>query len=103
MLFENASEVTEVYKYEYINSLSKEKEIITRANDINIGNQLSMLLHGYIMQQFSSNVKEEDIVAVDEPPESTATDTANLTDTSATVPLGKSKKDKEKALYKGEL
>ena len=61
-----------------------------------------MLLHGYIMQQFN-NVKEEDIVAVDEPPESNATDTANLTDTSATAPLGKSKKDKEKALLKGEL
>jgi len=54
------------------------------------------------MQQFN-NVKEEDIVAVDEPPESNATDTANLTDTSATAPLGKSKKDKEKALLKGEL
>ena len=61
-----------------------------------------MLLHGYIMQQFN-NVKEEDIVAVDEPPESHATDTANLTDISATAPLGKSKKDKEKALLKGEL
>ena len=102
MLLDNASEVTEPYKYEYVNSLTKEKETITRADDINIGGTLSMHLYGYIKQQFNHE-EDDELVAEDEPPESGSTDHGNLTDSSAAAPIGKSKKDKEKALMKGEL
>lgn len=48
MLVENASEVTEPYRYEYINSLTNMKESVTRADNINMNGCLSMLLYGYI-------------------------------------------------------
>ena len=105
MLEANAAEVTEAYKYEFTNSLTNMKETVTRADNINLNACLSMYLYGYIKQQFN-NVADDELVAEDEPPECSMTDnTGHLTDTSAnaTPLVSKGKKDKDKALYKGEL
>lgn len=71
MLVENASDVTEPYRYEFINSLTNMPEKVTRADDINLNNTLSMLLYGYIKQQFN-NVEDDELVAEDMPPESSS-------------------------------
>ena len=78
-------------------------ESVIRAGDINMNTTLSMLLYGYIKQQFN-NVEDDELVAEDVPPEASSSAAAdNLTDTAGAPSLGKSKKEKEKALQKGEL
>ena len=108
MLLEKAGEVTEPYVYEFINSLSEAPEKVTRWDGINIGNTLSLHLKNYVKNQLN-NPEDDEIVAEDEPPENSTSDpSGNLTDAGniscKNVPiLGKSKKDKEKALKNGDL
>ena len=106
MLLENFAEVAEPYHYEFVNSNTGLRETLTRANDISLGNTLQLHLEGYIRQQFADAKDDDEIVAEDEPPENCTDPCANLTETGSftTAPnLGKSKKDKEKALRNGEL
>jgi len=120
MLVENSSEVCEAYTYDYINSLTEQKESLTRADGINLSNALSLHLKTYVKQQLNNpNAEDSDLVAEDEPAENSIDPAAlnnNLTDTtngaganhqsqnaSQAAPMGKTKKDKEKALKNGEL
>lgn len=119
MLHENSSEVCEAYTYDYINSLTEQKESLTRAEGINLNNALSLHLKTYVKQQLNNpNAEDSDLVAEDEPAENSIDPAAllnTLTDTLAghhqnlgqnaaqAAPMGKTKKDKEKALKNGEL
>ena len=107
MLVENYAEVTEPYTFDYINSLSQRRDQITSADGINTSNTLSLHLKNYIKNQLN-NPADDDIVAEDEPPENSTDPSGHLTDTNTvSVPqapsLGKSKKDKEKALKNGDI
>lgn len=113
MLVDNFAEVTEPYTYLFENSLTNRAETIVRSEGINLENTLSGHLKAYVKNQLN-NPDDEDIVAEDEPPENpTTTDMSGggMTDNggqggkshSATPVLGKTKKDKEKALKNGDL
>ena len=41
MLVENSAEICEAYNYEFINNLTREKEILTQSEGINMINTLS--------------------------------------------------------------
>jgi len=67
MLLSNASEVTEPYVYEYVNSLTDKKESVTRWEGINLNNTLSLHLKAYVKEQLKAPlIEDEDIVAEDE-------------------------------------
>ena len=114
MLTDNYAEVTEPYTFEYINSLSDRPDKILRADGINLSNTLSSHLTAYVKAQLltgnAAGNSDVEIVAEDEPPEHTS----NMQDHKleeqysngvvTMVPnLGKTKKDKEKALNNGDL
>ena len=110
MLQANMSEVCEPYTYEFTNSLSNMKDSITRADGINLQNTLSLHLKNYVKAQLNTpNAEDSDLVAEDEPLEagvSTAQCTSGANSSnplSSAVNLGKTKKDKEKALKNGDL
>ena len=110
MLVENTAEVCEPYTYEYINSLTEEKEYKTTDEGINTSNTLSLHLKAYVKQQLNNpNAEDSELVAEDEPPENSTDPSGNLTDTNnlmtgaSAAPMGKTKKDKEKALKNGDL
>ena len=110
MLVANMAEVCEPYTYEYINSLSDQKETLTRADGINLCNTLSLHLMSYIKntQLNKPDAEDHEIVAEDEPPEDSTDPSGNLTDNncisvSGMPALGKTKKDKEKSLRNGYI
>lgn len=114
MLVNNAGEVTEPYTFEFINSLTERPDTITRADDINLNNTLSSHLATYVKNQLLSGVSEKhadevEIVAEDEHYENTINELKleeqhNSNGVVTTVPsLGKTKKDKERALVNGDL
>ena len=105
LLVANFAEVAEPYIYEFINSLSGERDMIAHCDDINQENALSLLVKNYVKAQLKSvddeEVVAEDIVApehhvVAEPPTTEGGQPGPLS-------LGKTKKDKERALKDGEL
>ena len=109
----NAAEVTEPYTFEFINSLSDRPDVITRDDGINLNNTLSMHITTYVKNTLLSGVsgqhaEDMEIVAEDEHYDQNVNETKleeQYTNGVVTmVPnLGKTKKDKEKALNNGEL
>ena len=107
MLLANCAEVTEPYTFNYINSLSERPDQLTSSEGINLSNTLSMHLNTYVKQQLlngSTSISEDvEIVAEDEPLDQNTLDQKLEEQYSngvvTMVPnLGKTKKDKEKAL-----
>ena len=72
MLQKNAAEICEPYTYEFVNSLTQMNDAITRADNINISNTLSLHLKNYVKAQLNEPYAlDEDLVAEDEHPDST--------------------------------
>ena len=113
MLTDNYAEVTEPYTFDFINSLSDSPDKIVCADGINLSNTLSSHLTAYVKAQLlNGNAGNDDveIVAEDEPPEHTSNTQDHKLEEQYNngvvimVPyLGKTKKDKEKALNNGDL
>ena len=113
MLQSNAAEVTEPYTFDFINSLSDRPDQFVRAEGINLSNTLSSHLSTYVKQQLVSGTNRDaedvELVAEDEPLDQNTLAEQKLEEQYSNgvitmVPnLGKTKKDKEKALFNGDL